>query len=92
MMKLSGLPIRQFTIPTLLAAVTESSAVPACRRRRRLAGAQASLQMVLMSRFCTFFPKQNRELPYASSEGASRVKYKLKKELSRWNKFVVQIK
>ena len=31
-------------------------------------------------------PKQNRELPYASSVGASRVKYKLKKELSRWYK------
>jgi hypothetical protein len=91
MMKLSGLPIRQFTIPTLLAAVTESSAVPACRRRRRLAGALASLQMVLMSRFCKFF--QNKTVNcHMQARGASRVKYKLKKELSRWNKFVVQIK
>jgi len=90
-MKLSGLPIRQFTIPTLLAAVTESSAVPACRRRRRLAGALASLQMVLMSRFCKFF--QNKTVNcHMQARGASRVKYKLKKELSRWNKFVVQIK
>ena len=90
-MKLSGLPIRQFTIPTLLAAVTESSAVPACRRRRRLAGALASLQKVLMSRFCKFF--QNKTVNcHMQARGASRVKYKLKKELSRWNKFVVQIK
>jgi len=29
---------------------------------------------------------------HMQARGASRVKYKLKKELSRWNKFVVQIK
>jgi hypothetical protein len=75
----------------VFAAVTESSKVPACRRRRRLAGAQARLQMVLMSRFCKFF--QNKTVNcHMQARGASRVKYKLKKELSRWNKFVVQIK
>jgi hypothetical protein len=30
------------------------------------------------------FQKQNRELPYASCVGASRVKYRLKKRLSKW--------
>ena len=33
---------------SVFAAVTESSAVPACKDERRLAGAQARLQMVLM--------------------------------------------
>ena len=33
---------------SVFAAVTESSAVQACRDERRLAGAQARLQMVLM--------------------------------------------
>jgi hypothetical protein len=64
-----------FAYTSVFAAVTESSAVPACNNGSRLAGALARLQMVLMGRFCKF-QKQNRELPYAS-QGASRVKYKL---------------
>jgi len=65
-----------FAYTSVFAAVTESSAVPACRRGRRLAGALASLQMVLMSRFCKFF--QNKTVNcHMQARGASRVKYKL---------------
>ena len=50
---------------------------PGIHYERRLAGALASLQIVLMSRFCIFF--QNKTVNYhMQARGASRVKYRLR--------------
>ena len=56
-----------------------------CYTKSRLAGEMASLQMVLMGRFCIFFLYKTVNY-HMQAKGASRVKYKLKKELSRWYK------
>jgi len=57
-----------------------------CYRKSRLADPFGKLADGAHDPVLQLFQKQNRELPYASSVGASRVKYKLKKEFSKWDK------
>jgi hypothetical protein len=57
-----------------------------CYRESRLADPFGKLADGAHDPVLQLFQKQNRELPYASSVGASRVKYQLKKEFSKWYK------
>src|SRR5665811_2377457 len=77
---MSGLPKWQFIILSVLAAVTDRKRISLVRDKVGLRGNFESLQMGFNIHYWI------NHCHLQACVGASRVRYKLKKELSRWNK------